>query len=176
MPSPTGIYEEFDGRPIVRFERTFPHPPAAVWEAITVPARLETWFPTTVEFAALATGEPITFRFADDRFPAMAGEFRTVDPPAQLQFSWGGDVLTFALAERDGGAACRLSFEVALDSADKAARDSAGWDQCLDKLAVAVAGHSPQRPSDMADWRGYYDEYRRRGFPATAEIPQPVTE
>jgi uncharacterized protein YndB with AHSA1/START domain len=173
MPSPIATYADIDGRPIVRFERTFPHPVTEVWDAITDPARLETWFPTTVEFAALAPGEPIAFRFADDRYPPMAGEFRAVQPPERLQFTWADDVLTFELEPAGGGAACRLSFEVVLDAADKAARDSAGWDQCLDNLALVAAGRPVQRPSDTAGWQVYYDEYRRRGFPATAEIPQP---
>jgi uncharacterized protein YndB with AHSA1/START domain len=37
MPDPTGTYAEVDGSPTVRFERTFPHPIAEVWDAITAP-------------------------------------------------------------------------------------------------------------------------------------------
>jgi uncharacterized protein YndB with AHSA1/START domain len=173
MPNPTGTYADIDGRPTVRFERTFPHPIADVWDAITDPARLEDWFPTTVEFAALAAGEPIAFRFAGDAYPPISGAFRAVQPPERLQFTWDDDVLTFELAPADGGTACRLSFEVVLDGAAKAARDSAGWDQCLDNLTLVVAALPVSRPSARDDWQVYYDEYRRRGFPATAEIPEP---
>jgi uncharacterized protein YndB with AHSA1/START domain len=172
MPNATGTYEQIDGRPVVRFERTFPHAVARVWDAITDPARLEHWFPTTVEFAELAPGARITFRFAEDRFPAMAGAFREVSPPRRLSFTWGEDVLTFELEERDGGAACRLSFSVALDSADKAARDAAGWDDCLDMLDIVVAGATPERPWKSESWQARYDEYKQQGFPATAPIPQ----
>jgi hypothetical protein len=80
--------------------------------------------------------------------------------------------LTFELAQRDGGAACRLAFSVILDSVDKAARDAAGWDDCLDMLDEVVSGETPQRPSATDRWEGYYAEYKRRGLPATAEIPQ----
>jgi uncharacterized protein YndB with AHSA1/START domain len=45
MPTATGTYEQLDGSPVVRFERTFPHPVTQVWEAITDPARLGKWFP-----------------------------------------------------------------------------------------------------------------------------------
>jgi uncharacterized protein YndB with AHSA1/START domain len=151
--APTGTYEQVSGRPVVRFERTVPYPPAEVWDAITDPARLEAWFPTTVEFDALAPGEAIRFRFADDSYPAIAGEFRVVEPTARLRFTWRDDVLTFELDESDGGSGCRLSFEVVLDSADKAARDSVGWDRCLDNLTLAAAGQATRRPSDMADWQ-----------------------
>ena len=121
-------------------------PPARVWAAITDPDRLAKWFPTTVEFDELRLGAPIAFRFAEDPIGPMSGAFREVSPPRRLSFTWGDDVLTFELEERDGGAACRLSFSVVLDSADKAARDSAGWDDCLDMLDAVVAGETPERP------------------------------
>ncbi|HEY1567823.1 MAG TPA: SRPBCC family protein [Solirubrobacteraceae bacterium] len=172
MPTATGSYEQIDGSPAVRFERTFPHPTAQVWDAITDPARLAQWFPTTVEFDDLRVGAPITFRFAEDRYPAMSGDFREVSPPRRLTFTWGEDVLTFELSERDRGAACRLSFSVLLDSADKAARDATGWDDCLDMLDAVIAGDGPRRPLTPESWRARYDEYKRRGLPATAAIPE----
>lgn len=168
MPS-TGSYEQIDGSPVVRFERTFPHPVSEVWDAVTDPTRLAAWFPTTVQFGALRAGEPITFRFPEDRYPAMDGVFREVDPPRRLVFTWGDDVLAFELEPRDGAGACRLAFSVVLDSADKAARDAAGWDGCLDGLDAVVAGDVP-RPSSPDRWQAYYDEYRRRGLPASAPI------
>jgi Activator of Hsp90 ATPase homolog 1-like protein len=102
----------------------------------------------------------------------MSGELKEVSPPSRLVFSWGDDLLTFELSEAEGGAACRLAFSVRLDSADKAARDAAGWDDCLDMLEEVVAGTAPRRRSDMTRWQGYYDEYKRRGLPASAAIPK----
>lgn len=167
----SGDYSDLGGAPVVRFERTFPHPLAAVWDSITDPERLERWFPTTVEFTALEPGAPIVFRFGEDRYPPMEGEVRAVVPGRLLSFSWGEDVLTFELEGRDHGAACRLAFTVELDSAGKAARDAAGWEQCLDALAEVAGGLEPRRPLDVEGWRAYYDGYRERGLPATAEIP-----
>ncbi|MGZ4168325.1 MAG: SRPBCC family protein [Solirubrobacteraceae bacterium] len=172
MPNATGSYEEVDGRPVVRFERTFPHAVSQVWDAISDPARLEQWFPTTVEFDELRPGAAIAFHFAEDAYPPMHGEFREVSPLRRLSFSWGEDVLTFELDERDGGAACRLSLQVVLDSADKAARDAAGWDDCLDMLGMIAAGQTPERPWRSESWQTRYDEYKRQGFPASAPIPQ----
>jgi uncharacterized protein YndB with AHSA1/START domain len=172
MPNATGTYEQVDGSPVVRFERTFPCAAAEVWKAITDPARLAQWFPTTVEFAALRPGAPITFRFAEDRYPPMAGEFCEVSAPRRLSFTWGDDLLAFELEERDGASACRLAFSVILDSADKAARDAAGWDDCLDTLDRVISGEAPERPSKPESWQARYDEYKRQGFPATAPIPE----
>jgi uncharacterized protein YndB with AHSA1/START domain len=172
MPTATGTYDQVEGSPVVRFERTFPHGPAHVWEAISDSDRLAQWFPTSVEFEELRPGAPITFRFAEDRYPAMSGVFREVSPPRRLSFTWGDDVLTFELEERDGGAACRLAFSVVLDSADKAARDAAGWDDRLDMLDAVVSGHKPEQSSDSGSWQARYDAYKSRGFPATAPIPE----
>lgn len=61
MPSPTGHYEQIAGRPVVSFERTFAHPVAAVWAAVTDPSQLEKWFPTTVESQSCAPGRRSTF-------------------------------------------------------------------------------------------------------------------
>jgi uncharacterized protein YndB with AHSA1/START domain len=171
MPTATGSYEQIDGSPVVRFERTFPHTAAQVWAAITDPDRLAKWFPTTVEFDELRAGAPITFRFTDHPIDPMTGSFREVTPPRRLSFTWGDDLLSFDLDERDG-AACRLALSVVLDSADKAARDSAGWDDCLDMLDRVVSGETPERPWKPESWRARYDEYKRRGFPATAAIPE----
>jgi uncharacterized protein YndB with AHSA1/START domain len=170
MPNATGTYEQVNGSPVVRFERTFPHGVAQVWAAITDPERLEQWFPTTVEFDRLSEGTPITFRFAEDHYPPMSGEFREVSAPRRLSFTWGDDLLTFDLEERAD--ACRLSFSVVLDSADKAARDAAGWDDCLDRLDIVASGEAPEPPGASESWRARYDEYKRQGFPATAAIPE----
>jgi uncharacterized protein YndB with AHSA1/START domain len=172
----TGRYENSDGQPTVRFERTFPQPVLAVWDALTDPGQLEMWFPTTVEFEKLSEGAPITFRFPKDAYPEMTGSWLEVDRPNRLSFSWGDDVLTFELAAgEDGDETCRLSFSVALDSADKAARDGAGWEQCLDALEIVTAGECPHRPMPTEAWNAYYEEYKRQGVPAEAEIPQPQT-
>jgi uncharacterized protein YndB with AHSA1/START domain len=172
MPTATGTYDQVDGSPVVRFERTFPHAPAQVWAAISDPGRLAQWFPTTVEFDELRAGAPMTFRFAEEGYPTMAGVFREVTPPRRLSFTWGDDLLDFELQEREDGAACRLVFSVVLDSADKAARDAAGWDDCLDMLDLVVSGETPERPRKSESWQARYDAYKRQGFPATAPLPE----
>jgi hypothetical protein len=53
-----------------------------------------------------------------------------------------------------------------------ALEDAAGWDDCLDMLAMAAAGETPERPRRSEGWQPRYDEYRRRGFPAGAAVPQ----
>lgn len=173
MAIPSGHYEQIDGRPVVSFERTFPHSIEAVWSAITEPAQLEKWFPTTVEFRELRAGAEIDFHFAQDAYPPLHGVFREVDEPRRLALTWGEDLLTFELSpDGEEGRSCRLALTVVLDDTGKAARDSAGWESCLDMLAAALAGEPAPRPEDSGSWTGYYEHYARAGFPATAEILQ----
>jgi uncharacterized protein YndB with AHSA1/START domain len=173
MPETTGTYQELDGEPTITFRRTFPHPVDEVWAAITDPDRLGKWFPTSVEFAVLRPGSPIEFRFAQDAYPPLEGEFREVQAPQELSFTWGEDVLSFQLAEAHDGDACTLTFTVILDAADKAARDAAGWDACLDGLAGTLAASPPPEAAGGQVWRDYYERYQAAGLPATAEIPTP---
>ena len=175
MPVPTGRYEELDGEPTIRFQRTFPHPVSEVWAAISDPERLTSWFPTSVEFGAMRPGSPIEFRFAGDAYPPLAGEFREVQAPQELSFTWGEDLLTFELSEARDGDACTLTFTVALDAAGKAARDAAGWDACLDRLSGTLAGERAPDPGQDTAWNDYYARYQAAGLPATAEIPTPQT-
>lgn len=170
----TGTYETIDNRPVLRFGRTFPHPAETVWDAITDPSQLAGWFPSTIEFTSLQPGAPIRFEFPNHDIPAMTGEVRVVEPGRRLAFTWGDDELTFELESRDQGSGCRLSLTVRLDGAEKAARDAAGWEVCLDELEKVAARGSGTQPgtSPSGEWREYYDEYRRRGLPASAPVPE----
>ena len=59
-----------------------------------------------------------------------------------------------------------------MNDADKAARDGAGWEACLSALGEVAGGATPQRPLPEGQWRGYYKEYQRQGFPAGAVLPE----
>lgn len=60
-----GTYLELDGRPAVRFRRTYPHPVERVWAAVTEPAELEAWFPSAVSMDPREGG---TIEFSGDPY------------------------------------------------------------------------------------------------------------
>ncbi len=167
-------YQLIDDRPTLRFERRIAHPVQDVWRAVTEPAELARWFPCEVQ-VDLRLGGRMTFVFAQMTLPdgasTLLGEVTELDPPRRFSFTWGEDQLHFALEPIDDGTACLLRFTVELDSADKAARDGAGWHGCLDGLEQLLDGEEDPRPYDSDAWRGHYEEYKRRGFPATAALP-----
>ena len=152
-----GTYETYDGKPAVRFERRYPHPVERVWRSVTEPHELERWFPTTVE-VDLREGGRMHFTFPGGEAEPMDGEVVELDPPRLFAFLWGRDLLRLEL-EPDGDGT-RLRLIQTLSSEDEAARNAAGWHVCLDRLG-----------GEESDWEPYYEEYRRRGLPAGAEIP-----
>jgi uncharacterized protein YndB with AHSA1/START domain len=164
-------YESIDTRPSLRFERRLTHPVEAVWSAITEPSELKAWFPTAVS-GEIRDGGHLTFSFEQHEFPPMEGDITDCDPPRTLAFWWGEDHLRFDLAPAEGGVQTDLKFTVLLGTEDKAARDGAGWHVCLDRLAARLDGRPPGFDHGVNEgWRAVYEEYERRGFPATAPIP-----
>jgi uncharacterized protein YndB with AHSA1/START domain len=167
-------YELIENHPTLRFERRIAHPVEAVWRAVTAPAELAHWFPCEVQ-VDLRVGGRMTFVFPEMTLPegasTLLGEVTELEPPRRFSFTWGEDHLHFALEPIDDGAACLLLFTVELDSADKAARDGAGWHSCIDGLEHLLDGDEDSRPHDRDAWQGHYEEYQRRGFPATAPLP-----
>lgn len=169
MTSTYGNYQTLDDRPALSFERRLSHPADLVWRAITESGQLERWFPCHVEVDELRDGAELTFRFEEmplDAPSTMTGRVTEYDPPRRFAFYWGEDHLRFEL-EPLSAEACLLRLTVLLDARDKAARDSAGWHVCLDRLEGLLAGED----GSSADWRELYDEYQRRGAPAGAQIP-----
>jgi uncharacterized protein YndB with AHSA1/START domain len=152
----------------LRFERQLNHPPAKVWRAITDPGELAHWFPSTIEGEIRGGGE-LSFRFEHAPI-TMRGRVTDFHPPRLFGFYWGEDHLRFELEAADDDS-CLLRFTVVLEAEDKAARDAAGWHQCLDGLERQLAGAGPDRPMPTDVWREHYEEYTRRGLPAGAPIP-----
>lgn len=166
----SGMYFELeDGRPAVRFERTYDHPIESVWSAVTVPEELASWFPSKVEYEP-HVGSQISFS-GDPNMPRTSGELLAYEPPHRLAFTWGPDELRFEL-ESLGDHSTRLTLINVLDARNAAARNAAGWEVCLASLESSLAGNVRDPHSDpLADWRTYYDAYVAGGVPSGAEVP-----
>jgi uncharacterized protein YndB with AHSA1/START domain len=165
-----GSFIEFDGRPAVRFERTYSHTAERVWAAITDPGELAHWFPSSVELEPRAGGS-ISFS-GDPHSSRQTGVVLAFDPPRRLSYTWGGDELHFELEPFADGQ-CRLILINVLADRSAAARNAAGWDVCLDELAKLVAGQPAGGPhaESAAPWQQRYDAYVATGMPSGADIP-----
>lgn len=136
-----------DDQPAIRLERQLTDPPEVVWGALTERERLRDWFPCDVIVAGgeWLPGAAIEFPFPPGMIDlTLHGEVLEVERPRRLAFSWGDEVLRFELTPRNGG-----TYLVLIDQlpAAAAARNAAGWDTCLDRLAGSTPpeGHWRER-------------------------------
>ena len=133
-------------RPALRFERRLHDPPDVVWQALTEREQLRSWFPCDVIVSGgrWEVGAAITFPVRPEVIDlTLTGEVLEVDEPNVLAFTWGDDRLRFELSPEGEGTRLVLVDELPPDSA---ARNAAGWEQCLDRLAgaePAVDGWQP---------------------------------
>jgi uncharacterized protein YndB with AHSA1/START domain len=150
------------------FTRRFAHPPEKVWRAITESEHLAVWFPDTI-VGEFAPGAELRFVMSHDADDGFDGEVLVFDPPERLELRWGTDRLRIELA-RDGNATL-MTFTDTFRDLGKAARDGAGWHECLDRLACALEG------TPCADWgvgfKQVHDAYVQALGPEAATIGPP---
>jgi uncharacterized protein YndB with AHSA1/START domain len=117
---------------VIRFARDLPDPPAVVWRAITDRTELAAWFPCDVIVESWTPGSPIEFVFIESGM-TLQGKVLSVDEPHSLAYTWGDEILRFALERLpSGGTRLVLTDEL---GPPVAARNAAGWEVCLGRLA-----------------------------------------
>ncbi len=122
-------------RPAVRLERDLPDPPSVVWKALTDRESLRAWFPcdVIVEGGRWEAGAGLTFPFPPEVIDmTLTGRVLEVDEPRRLVYTWGEETLRFELSSHGTGTRLVLIDEL---PAGAAARNAAGWEECLDRLA-----------------------------------------
>jgi uncharacterized protein YndB with AHSA1/START domain len=169
-----GTYIEHDGRPAVRFERTYPHAVDRVWAAISDPAELVRWFPSAVEIEPRQGG---VIRFSGDPYSeGSSGVVLAWDPPHRLAFTWGPDELHLTV-EDAGDGRTRLVLVNVLDDRTAAARNAGGWHVCLTELSKVLGGVPSRGPhsEDTEPWEPVYRAHVEAGLPSGAAVPDVVT-
>lgn len=161
----TGTYLEVDGRPAVRFERTYAHPIDTVWSLVSDPAELPHWFPMKADFE-LRTGAPVRFYGDPNMAGEMPGRILDVDPPRLLAIEWGADELRFELQPM-GAERTRFTLTNFLATPDTAARTAGGWEVCLHAMDL----HLGAEPTSAGNWQQHYRDYIAAGVPYGAPIP-----
>ena len=135
-------------RPVLRVERHLPKPIDTVWHSVTDPTEMQSWFPTRIAIGAWKVGAKLTHYFDGHDIDPLPGVVTEWDPPRRVSFTWGADTIGFELTEAsDGGTIFVLTEEL---EANSAARNAAGWDACLDRLAYGTDGES---------WNLRFDRY-----------------
>ncbi|WP_043670119.1 SRPBCC family protein [Streptomyces xylophagus] len=168
----TGTYLTLDdGRPAVRFSRTYDQLLDRVWQFVTDPDELAQWFPSRAEFD-LRPGGTVTFS-GDPNMPESTGRVLAVEAPRNLSFEWGGDELHFDLEEVEEKRT-RFTLTNVLSAANTASRNGAGWEVCLTALDAKAHGARVEGPhaGAGASWKAFYDGYLAAGIPSGAPVPR----
>lgn len=100
----------------------------------------------------------------------MRGEVIAVEPPRLLEFRWGTDVIRLELTGYARGST--LTLIDTLDDRGKAARDAAGWDECLLRLEHHLDGTTPPAPGER--WKKVHPDYIERFGPEASTIGPPA--
>ena len=135
----------------VVLERILPAPPAEVFRAWTDPAALRIFMcPGAVTSAVVEVDVRPGGRFRivmrdGDADRVHTGEYRVVDPPSRLVFTWhspltgpAGSLVTITLSPHADGTRLVLTHDE-LPSDEVAARHERGWGSILEKLARQLA-------------------------------------
>ena len=156
-------------KPAVRLERRLPDPPAVVWRAITERDQLKAWFPcdVIVEGGRWEVGAAITFPFPPGVIEmTLTGTVLAADEPTLLSYTWGEEeILRFELYPEGDGTRLVLTDQL---QAGWAARNAAGWEECLDRLAGM--------PVEADAWRRRFDVYSAAFEPDIGPQEGPPTE
>jgi uncharacterized protein YndB with AHSA1/START domain len=167
-----GTLDESGGQWRLRYERQLAHPPEKVWRALTEREHLAAWFPSEIS-GEWEVGAKLTFRHAgndaDNVVPPYYGEVLRWEPPSLLEFTWAGDTLRFEVRPVDAGS--RLTLVVALDDLGKAARDGAGWHECLNRLDTHLNGDPALPPG--TGWMELFQAYQADFGPAASTLGPP---
>lgn len=148
------ISRTYDGRVALRFQHAFPHSPDKVWNAITDPEHLRSWFPAAVEYE-LAPGAPLRFRTTDEQVRRLGlpeghtttGSVLVVRPGRVLEYLWDSDVLHWEIAP-DGSGGCWLTLTHTTDDEEDALAHGAGWHAGFEVVEAQLDG----RPIDWSPW------------------------
>jgi uncharacterized protein YndB with AHSA1/START domain len=167
--SDDGALEQVGNRWRVVFTRMLAHPPEKVWRVLTEPEHLRAWFPTEI-IGERTVGADLRFEFRERQYPGFDGRMLACDPPRLLEFVWGEDILRFELTRN--GSATVLTLAVTLGELGKAARDGAGWHECLDQLSYALDGAEPPWEAN-GRWRIVHPGYVERFGPDASTVGPP---
>lgn len=158
-------------------ERRLTHPPQKVWRVLTERELLPRWFPCDVE-GGWAVGAQLRFTFLHGEGEGLPeedlkGEVLAVDEPRLLEFRWGAHRMKYELAPDGDG--CRFRLSESFEDPSWGARNAAGWEMCLDNLALAVEGAGAvEFAADV--WQTKFRRYLEMFEPAFGPQQDPTAE
>jgi uncharacterized protein YndB with AHSA1/START domain len=165
-PTDLGTLVQHGDAVTLTFTRRLPHPIEKVSRAVTQAEHLAAWFPHEIVGERRA-GAPL--RFVSSPGDAFDGEMLVFEPPTVMELMWGVDRLRIEL--HPDGDGTLLTLTDTFTELGKAARDGAGWHECLDRLGNELDGVA--QDAWGAHWRDINAVYVERLGPEAATIGPP---
>ena len=143
------------------FVRQLRHAPAKVWDALTDPAQLPQWAPFTADRTLARLGDvTLTMTDGDTEVP-LPGRVTRCEPPFDLEYSWGDDILHWHLEPVAGGT--KLTLHHTTDDPTMVPKVAAGWHLCLAVADRLLAGQPVgaivgEKAMDYG-WQDLHDAY-----------------
>ena len=150
----------------ITFTRRLSHPQEKVWRAVTEPEHLAAWFPQEIVGERRAGAG---LRFVSSGGDGFDGEMVVFDPPSVMELMWGTDRLRIELVPDGDGT--MLTLIDTFSELGKAARDAAGWHECLERLGAELDGTEPPGWGDV--WKAVNPQYAERFGPEAATVGPP---
>jgi uncharacterized protein YndB with AHSA1/START domain len=169
MTGDLGTLAEHEGEWQVRFERRLPHPLEKVWRAVTEREHMKAWFPDEV-LGERRAGAPLKF-VSEAMGTTFEGEMLVFEPMSTMELQWGPTNKLRIELQPDGDGTL-LTLVETLGELGEAARDAAGWHECLDRLVADLAGSEP--PAFGTVWARIHPSYVESFGPAAATIGPPT--
>ncbi|MEQ9378026.1 MAG: SRPBCC family protein [Imperialibacter sp.] len=138
MLNPGKLTNEPDGYKVV-FERELPFSSEAVWEAITNPEKLATWFMATeMEFKP---GGKMVIRFPEPDNSESFGKITRIVPNKLFEYYWEEELVTWEIRKL-APQRCLLTLTHSKVDGQWAKSVPAGWHFMLDTLEETLAGNN----------------------------------
>ena len=169
-----GTLERIDNGYVIRFERYYPSPPEAVWQALTEPEQLkqgtgageiEVDLVAGGRFVSRTRGPPALV----EAILAEGGALETTDTilrveaPRLLEHTFSGSptsVIRWELSPQAEGCFLRLTHTEHTDTeGTQRASFLAGWHDLLDSLGEVLAGTRDTANASRERWEAYKQRY-----------------
>ena len=147
-------------------EKSFTHSATKVWQVLIDRELLRQWFPCDVT-GQWSVGENLQFRFPDGQREGLPeqdlrGKVLVVDPPNQLEFTWGKYQYRCELTAAGGD--CRLRFTENGSGPTEAARSAAGWEMCFENFDALLQGGKVALFT-LEAWQPKFEKYVKKFEP-----------
>jgi uncharacterized protein YndB with AHSA1/START domain len=164
-----GTLGQQDGEWQVTFVRRLHHPIEKVWRALTETEHMKPWFPDEM-IGERRAGAPLKF-VSEQMHETYEGEMLVFEPLSVMEVQWGPTNKLRVEVQAEGDVTV-LTLTETLGELGEAARDGAGFHECLVRLEGSLAG-STDLPDWGSTWKEIHPLYVEKFGPEAATIGPP---